>query len=189
MWLIKRLIVRVGLYLLQVALFCLFVPLLLSLIQLWGPYEDAQSMDTNRNGKPIKVIKLGEGSRLFVGWCCQKSANGVVNQDRYVRALEMGRGIVEAGSSHSTYSFDLNSITGVRVTLKSGGDVFVYDIQGAQIHPIKRKVLNGWKIISSLVGALLITVLATRLARQASVAWRRRNANSVVNGPSPEKPA
>jgi hypothetical protein len=157
MWLIKRLFETAALFLAPV-LFIVLVPLFLNLIHQWGPYEDAQNTATNQNGLPIKVVKVGEGNRLFLEWCCRESADGVVDQDRYVRALEMGHGV--EGGPH--YSLEVNSTAGVRVTLSSSGDVFVYDIQGGQIRPIKRKVINAWKIVSSWVGALLTVVLLTR---------------------------
>lgn len=147
----------------RVMLFCVFAPLLVVLIQLIGPYEDAG--DAGAGQLPIKVIKLDENGRPYVSWCCRPE-DRVINHDRYVLALRNGHGVVESGDSRSKYSLETVGANDITVELHNSGEIFVYEVRGAQLFPVKRKVLNAWKVIVALIGSALMVSLATRLVHK-----------------------
>lgn len=146
-------------YFVRVTLFLILVPTIMAAIQLVGPYEDAHQL-------PIKVIKLGENNQLHLTWCCRGPDDGVVDYDRYLSALRKAQGVIESGGSHSRYSVELAGSHDITVVLHSGGDVFVYVVRGGRLYPLKRKVLDAWKVAVSLMGAMLIVFLATRVVQK-----------------------
>lgn len=143
----------------RVVLFIILVPSIMVAIQLIAPYEDARKL-------PIKVIKLDENNHPYLTWCCRGPDDGVVDHDRYLLVLKNSQGVIESGSSRSTYLIEMAETHDITIVLHSAGDVFVYDVRGARLYPVKRKVLtDAWKVIVSLVVAVLMVLLATQLVR------------------------
>ncbi len=162
--LLRELIAAAASLTARVVLFCVFLPLIAATIQLIGPYEDVGNVGTQQ--LPIKVIKVDENNKLYLAWCCYGKDGHIVDYDHYIAALKNNNGIVGADEYRATYSLEITGPHETTVTLHNGGYFFVYDVRGDQLYPVKRKMLVAWKVIVSLVGAVLMVSLTTRLARR-----------------------
>jgi hypothetical protein len=143
----------------QIVLFCVFVPLILTLIQAMGPYEDVRGEDYAHT--LFKVITQDAAGLHVIRYLPSRFSS--VEPVDYLTGLEKGNGVVKWGNSVSTYSISKSDRDATEVTLRTDSEFFRYEIRASKIYPREKKIIGAWKIIFSLAGAGIIILFGHRL--------------------------